>query len=215
MANIKDLTGQRFGRLVAMERTADHKGHCFLWRCQCDCGKEAQVRTYFLTHGIARSCGCLQEESRRVDITGQRFGRLVAIRPIGKRGKGFAWLCRCDCGQTREATAAQLLEGIVRSCGCLHVETARKQAATGIWRGNIQDGTNIKLIQSDKTYRNNTSGVKGVNWHKGQGMWVARIQFQGVSHTLGYFADINEAADARKKAEQRYFGEYLESQKED
>jgi len=211
MANIKDLTSQRFGRLVALERTDQRHRNCYLWRCKCDCGNEALVSTYFLTHGLSRSCGCLQEEARKADIAGQRFGRLVAIEPVGKHTRGITWLCECDCGKTVEVKAASLLQGQRRSCGCLHVETAAKQAATGIWEGNLRDGTNIKNIASDAIYSSNKSGYRGVSWHKGRGMWVARISFKGVTYWLGYYRNIEDAVKARKVAEKRYFGEYLES----
>ena len=214
MSHVKDLTGQRFGRLVALERADQRHGNCYLWRCKCDCGNEALVSTYFLTHNLSRSCGCLQEEARKADIAGRRFGRLVAIKPVGKHKKGIKWLCQCDCGNQIEVVAASLLQGIRRSCGCLHRETAAKQAAKGIWQSNIRDGTNIKVIASDAMYSSNTSGYRGVSWHKGQGKWVARITFKGTTYGLGYFSDIAEAAKARKEAELRYFGEYLDSIKE-
>ena len=215
MANIKDLTGQRFGRLVALERTNQRHGNCFLWRCKCDCGNEKLISTYFLTHALSRSCGCLQDESRKADIAGQRFGRLTAIEPVGKHSRGIKWLCQCDCGQRVRVKAASLLQGVSRSCGCLHRDTAAQQAATGIWEGNLRDGTNIKNIASDAIYSSNTSGHRGVSWHKGQGKWVARITFKGVTYGLGYFSDITDAVKARKVAEERYFGEYLESIKEE
>jgi len=36
--------------------------------------------------------------SKPVDITGQRFGRLLVLKPVGIRNHGVYWLCRCDCG---------------------------------------------------------------------------------------------------------------------
>ena len=44
---------------------------------------------------------------------------------------------------------------------------------------------------------------------------MARITFKGVTYGLGYFSDITDAVKARKVAEERYFGEYLESIKEE
>ena len=52
------------------------------------------------------------------NVTGQHFGRLVAIEPA--RGNGRArWLCRCDCGKEKIVYAKYLLAGDTRSCGCL------------------------------------------------------------------------------------------------
>lgn len=53
------------------------------------------------------------------DITGQRFGRLMAIRPIREHGR-CRWLCRCECGnETVVTNSAILINGHTRSCGCL------------------------------------------------------------------------------------------------
>ena len=53
------------------------------------------------------------------DITGQRFGRLVAVRCVGRTNNGNAkWLCQCDCGNTVIARAAGLKHRCYVSCGC-------------------------------------------------------------------------------------------------
>ena len=54
-----DLSGQRFGRLLVGERAPDQSGHDRkAWRCLCDCGAEAVVKTTDLRSGHTRSCGC-------------------------------------------------------------------------------------------------------------------------------------------------------------
>src|SRR5262245_24001286 len=55
-----------------------------------------------------------------VDIAGQRFGRLVALRPIGlTERKRVLWQCRCDCGGDTVVIVAVLRNGNTTSCGCL------------------------------------------------------------------------------------------------
>lgn len=53
-----------------------------------------------------------------IDITGQRFGRLTAIRLMGKGSCGREWLCRCDCGKEVVFPQIKLRNGTKRSCGC-------------------------------------------------------------------------------------------------
>lgn len=54
------------------------------------------------------------------DLTGQKFGRLTVIKPIGKNSWGnVVWLCKCDCGQDHIVCASKLKDGHSRSCGCL------------------------------------------------------------------------------------------------
>ena len=125
----KDITGQRFGRLLAIcptekrTRSFGKSGGSVIWECKCDCGNTTEVPLKYLVHGITKSCGCLQKESfanLRLDVTGQRFGRLIAIRPTDKvkRSGGVVWECKCDCGNVVEVTVGHLSKGATRSCGC-------------------------------------------------------------------------------------------------
>jgi hypothetical protein len=52
------------------------------------------------------------------DITGQRYGALVAVRFLRRQGHKTVWLCRCDCGAQTEASLHALVAGDRISCGC-------------------------------------------------------------------------------------------------
>lgn len=56
------------------------------------------------------------------DLTGQRFGKLVALRYV-KCSTRSKWLCRCDCNNYHHAEVADLKRGSVKSCGCLRQKT--------------------------------------------------------------------------------------------
>jgi len=62
----------------------------------------------------------------RIDITGRRFGRWMALERIA----GSKWMCRCDCGTERAVLSANLRNGLSTSCGCAHREmiVARNRA---------------------------------------------------------------------------------------
>lgn len=65
----KNLKGQRFHRLVAIEvGSKDKRGH-FLWTCQCDCGKKVLVAGSNLLRGNTKSCGCYKKERHLQTIT--------------------------------------------------------------------------------------------------------------------------------------------------
>ena len=58
MAKAIDLTGQKFNRLLVLERdTKKDKSRQAWWKCRCDCGKEISVRGYCLRNGNTQSCG--------------------------------------------------------------------------------------------------------------------------------------------------------------
>ena len=63
---MKNITGLRFDRLVAIEPTEkrDHRGVVY-WKCKCDCGNEAIVNGSALRRGAIKSCGCLRVEATR------------------------------------------------------------------------------------------------------------------------------------------------------
>lgn len=134
----KDLTGQRFGRLV-VEKLSEKRDstRALYWDCKCDCGGTKAVRGTTLTAGKARSCGCLSEEYRKkgstkVNIVGQRFERLVVISETDERTKcgEVKYLCKCDCGNTKVIIGTSLRNGNTRSCGCLISEGTSERAKT-------------------------------------------------------------------------------------
>ena len=78
--HIKDISGQRFGRLVAVERVGVNKRRYSMWLCKCDCGNTAIVGVSQLTGGNSRSCGCLASGAESVNyIHGGKKTRLYDI----------------------------------------------------------------------------------------------------------------------------------------
>ena len=58
--------------------------------------------------------------SRIIDLTGQRFGKLIVIRFVGTtKARQAIWRCRCDCGNETDVKSSCLRNGDTRSCGCL------------------------------------------------------------------------------------------------
>ena len=64
----KDLTGQKFGRLIVEKYLYTNNRKKAVWKCKCDCGKYTEVPTYNLTTGNTQSCGCLHIETTRKNI---------------------------------------------------------------------------------------------------------------------------------------------------
>lgn len=58
--NVKNLTGQRFGKLVVLNLIGFSETNKAIWHCRCDCGRETDVRACNLISGNTSSCGCLQ-----------------------------------------------------------------------------------------------------------------------------------------------------------
>lgn len=61
-ANLKNIAGQKFGKLTVLEideQTSAEKDRVF-WKCQCDCGKITSIYSSNLINGITKSCGCIR-----------------------------------------------------------------------------------------------------------------------------------------------------------
>lgn len=177
--------------------------NCTFYKCKClKCGNEIDVPRK--TIGTAqKDCGCGRNEPRKVIKPGTKYNHLTVIE-IGhyEKGRGYWYWCECDCQKhTRiEARLDRLLSGEVSSCGCVHDELFRKNTKRAYKKMFVQ-GTNVPKISCHNLQRNNTSGVKGISWHKRIGKWQASIQFQGAKYHLGYYDDINKAKEMRETAE--------------
>lgn len=66
-----------------------------------------------------------------IDLSGQRFGRLIATRRNGTQRGHALWLCICDCGNGAEVTSSDLRSGKTRSCGCFRNETSAAHSQAG------------------------------------------------------------------------------------
>ena len=66
MANIKDLSGMKFGRLTVLEITNIKLGSNYKWKCQCECGIIKIIAGGSLTRGMTKSCGCFGKENSKI-----------------------------------------------------------------------------------------------------------------------------------------------------
>lgn len=130
----RDLVGQVFGRLTVIKDSGQRNAQRrLMWLCRCECGSDKLASTTNLVRGITSSCGCLQVEQARarvyVDLTGRRFGALVAISPSDERDNAnyVRWNVRCDCGMVKTVRSNSLTQGEIISCGCAVQTGARRE----------------------------------------------------------------------------------------
>ncbi len=121
-ASRQDISGQKFGRLTAIQRKSKND-----WLCKCDCGKTLSVGFYRLRSGNTKSCGCFRSEylskKQELKIADQKFNSLTAIKRVGtqKDNSGHTysvWLFKCDCGNEIERPGVYVTTGHTQSCGC-------------------------------------------------------------------------------------------------
>lgn len=101
------------------------------------------------------------------NLTGIRFGRLVAIIRSGKQGSFASWRCVCDCGTERTLPSRALISGRTKSCGCLRREVMAKLHTT-----HNQYGSRTHKSWSHMLYRCTNSGCKKWPRYGGRGITV-------------------------------------------
>ncbi len=138
----KDLTGQRFGRVVAIGCVAAPDGYAetrsSFWLVRCDCGRELVSMGHRLVKLIMPKCpGCpfatkVLKLSNRRNLQGRVFGRITVIRLAtiadgAPKDWGY-WMARCDCSpeKTFMLIGYAVLAGTKTSCGCLLREVMGK-----------------------------------------------------------------------------------------
>lgn len=216
-----DSTGERFGRLTVLRKTnRKYKGDKFLYDCICDCGNHTLASLSSLKSGKVKSCGCLNKErlaEQKNDLVGKRFGRLTVLeisknKHLSTRNMPTFWLCKCDCGSLVNVWRESLLSGTTKSCGCLLHDT-RKDLVQNMNDANKQkylvEGTLLSSLKKKKG-SNNTSGTKGIYYLKDKHTWEARLTFKKEIKLRKQFKNKQDAIDARKEAEAKYFKPILE-----
>ncbi|MBQ8647829.1 MAG: hypothetical protein IJ484_06790, partial [Oscillospiraceae bacterium] len=205
-ARAHDLSGQTFGRLTALGPSARKHKNGVWWQCRCACGSTCEVSATLLVNGRRTHCGGPAHACERAyayrDITGQRFGALVALHPLeGRSPRGSVlWRCRCDCGTEVDCSYNDLAYANQKSCGCLQ----RAHKASLYQSLTHVDGTSLDMLKSDRLPANNTTGVRGVYLIRGR--YVARLVFQHRAYRLGSYPDLASAAAARRRAEEQVYG---------
>ena len=217
--------GDRIGQWVVLDEEHGTSRSNRKWLCRCDCGTERTVLERNLRYGTSLSCGCLRKvrhakddeiptasptadackaakkKSRYSDISNRRFGRLVVLHPSGGHDKnGFViWHCRCDCGNEADISYNSLVYGNQISCGCQKIEHDQK---LNTYLTHVA-GTSVEMLKSTKIPKDNTTGYKGVYLVRGK--YLAKIVFQKKQYVLGMYERIEDAAQARKDAEDVLF----------
>ncbi len=92
-----------------------------------------------------------------MDLTGQRFGRLVVVSLAPKTNKNIVYNCKCDCGKEKIITKGSLTSGDTKSCGCLSRELSGLRLRKGEAKETVFQGLLFKPC-SDKLFSTSKCG---------------------------------------------------------
>lgn len=209
-SRIKNLQGQRFGKLTA-NKAVEIKNRYAIWECKCDCGNIRNVSAKLLNSGTVKMCSdCARKEKsialmekhantkslNKEDLTGRSFEDWKVIKKGVCQNGVQMWECKClKCGKEIIVSVSDLCWR--RSCGCMDdiEKTEHTKLALAVNKGQ-------------KIRKDNTSGVSGV--HRVNGKWGARITFQKKTYWLGTYGKKKDAIEARKKAEEHLYTDFMD-----
>lgn len=141
---------------------------------------------------------------KTIEIKGEKFGRLTAIRLYGRDSHGQQiWHCKCQCGNTTKSLLSNLKAGISKSCGCARIESLIKAAKTHGLRKHKLYTTwhNMKArCLNKKNYQYKDYGGRGItvskiwaksfisfyNWAMKNG-WSPSLTLDRVDNNRGYY----------------------------
>lgn len=155
MSKTINEVGNKYGKLIVLERDGSNSQGKAMWLCQCDCGNLIRTTGTALRKGTTQSCGCYQKERTSqaavIDLVGQTIGNFTVLESIQgtKNGQRHSWRCKCNlCGNDQVIIVTSNLYQ-QESCGCLN-ESKGNRAIKLLLMEN-----NIPFIQ-EKTFNNLT-----------------------------------------------------------
>lgn len=122
---IQDITGERFGRLIAVEPIKERAVNGSVrWKCVCDCGNIVYPTMNNLKRKHTTSCGCVKDDfikSCKIDVIGKKFGYLTVLSEEESiKGERRKVKCLCDCGNIHICSVTDLTTKHTMSCGCIN-----------------------------------------------------------------------------------------------
>lgn len=205
MPRFIDRTGQRFGKLVVIERSGANNPKKVLWSCQCDCGKKLNVVAGSLVTGNTTSCGCVTPNFKHGGWKKSSYNTWRAMmrrcyNPQDKDFKRYGALGVTVCSDWHtytnfaadmgEPEGTQTLDRVDPYGGYNRINCR--------WASITQQNRNLRVRPTSK------SGYTGV--HQKGGKWYGEITVRKKKYYSRACSTVEEAAAARKELERLHWG---------
>lgn len=207
MPKLINRAGQRFGKLVVIERAGTDKFKKVLWKCVCDCGNNALVNSGSLVTGNTTSCGCIIPNFKHGGWNKSSYNtwRAMMRRCYNKTDKdykkyGEQGISVCEEWHDYLSFSKDMGEPIgnqtldrINPYGNYSKDNCR-------WATMPVQARNIRIKASSK------SGVTGVS-NVYDDKWMAKITVNKKAFYSKVFDSIDSAINARKELEEKHWGD--------
>jgi hypothetical protein len=230
MGKLKDLTGEQFDHLIVLHRGADKvqpSGKRIpMWTCLCDCGNIKDINGDSLRQKLTTSCGCVQRKiaklicEERVKLNTYDLSHSYGICWTSNTNKEFyfdledyaliknyTWIERKGYIYSTDGVNFHRLVMQCSDNDDIVVDHINHNALDNR-KKNLRRCSQQKNSCNHKISATNTSGVTGVSYDKQRNKWIAYLTYKGEHMNLGRYDVFEDAVNARKNAEERYFREY-------
>ena len=223
MRKCADITGQRFGRLVAIKRVERPNTNLSYWLCKCDCGKEKEIFLGSLKRGYTTSCGCYHSEVFKENVrkSNKKYNEYEVVGDTVYVTMKYSQTMICDVDdweRLKDVCWSKDKNGYAIGTPKGEKNIKFHIAVMGKREGMFIDHINRNRLDNRKCNlrfvtpkentwnigvgKNNKSGVVGV--YKRQNKWVASIGINRKTYHIGIYNNFEDAVKARKEAEKLY-----------
>ena len=232
MGKVVDMLGKQCGRLHVDDRGPDYIDpvsgyHRAQWWCTCSCGNTVLVTGKNLRSGRTKSCGCYVRE--RCAENGRANSGINHYEFNGSIVTGYSQQGEEFYFDYEDYERVSKFYWYKHHSGYIFAKHEGKQIALHRLIMNASEAevvdhinhqkencckANLRMVsikqngQNKSVAKNNTSGFTGVSFNRNRGKRISRLMKDGVSKFLGAFDNIEDAIDARKAAEEKFFGEF-------